>query len=83
MKKQSKNLIGQKGEFWMKDQEKVTRYCYFIASACSFLSGVIHLFSGETKYLSVTNFCLGASFFFLALTHKKDQKENSIEKKER
>ncbi len=59
----------------MRDKEKVTRYCYFIASACSFISAVIHLFSWETKYLSATNLCLGAAFFCLAFTHKKDKKE--------
>lgn len=59
----------------MKNKEKVAFYCYLAASVCFFISAAINFFSAETKYLTVTQFCLGISFLGLASTHRKGKDE--------
>lgn len=60
----------------MKEKEQVSYYCYLIASFCFFISAVINLFSNDTQYLSVVQFCLVAVFLCLAFARRKGKDEN-------
>lgn len=54
----------------MKDKEKISYYCFLVASVCFFICAVIGFFSEGSRGMAVTHLCLGAAFLCLASTHK-------------
>ena len=59
----------------MGDKQKVSYYCYLLASVSFFISAVINFFSSDMRYLAVIHLCLAAVFLYLASTCKRDKSE--------
>ncbi len=57
-----------------KNNDKIARICFLVASICYFISAIIGFMDKE--YIAVTNFCLGACFLCLSSAHFNKDKKN-------